>query len=59
MEGNRENFNRWRDALKTALDTINLWEHVEQDSDSNPKSRLNAMKEKYFNVQAAYNKCPG
>ena len=56
FDGKGENFHRWRDALKTKLDTINLWEHVESDSDPNPKSRLNAMKEKYLNVQAAYNK---
>ena len=56
FDGKRENFHRWRDALKTELDTINLWEHVESDNDPNPRSRLNILKEKFLGVQAVYNK---
>ena len=56
FDGKRESFHRWRDALKTELDTISLWEHVESETDPNPRSRLNVLKEKFLSVQAEYNK---
>lgn len=56
FDGKRENFHRWRDALKTELDTISLWEHVESETDPNPRSRLNALKEKLLGVQTTFNK---